>query len=96
MGEFSSGISSALNENITIREEQRARTNEAINNNTLFTDSVNQRLSQNVQELGDSIKNIGQGGFDPLKFLTDNPLIGGIGIGGLAVGAIVLLLVLKK
>jgi len=48
-----------------------------------------------VTELGESLKGISAGGFDPIKFFTDNPLIGGIGIGGLLVGGVVLLLVLR-
>lgn len=96
LGQASIDISQALSEQVTIREEQLARTQEAIRNQQIFTDEVNQRLSQQATELGQSLGDIGQGGFDPIKFFTDNPLIGGIGIGGLAVGAVVLLVLLRK
>ncbi len=96
LGQASLDISGALSEQVAIREEQLARTQEAIRNQQIFTDEVNQRLSQQVTELGQSLGDIGQGGFDPLKFFTDNPLLGGIGIGGLAVGAVVLFLLIKK
>ncbi len=99
LGEASIDISQALNEQITIREQQRARDQEALRNQALLTESINQRLSQQVTQLGTSLTDlskVSQTGFNPLKFLTDNPLIGGIGIGGLAVGAVVLLLVLRR
>lgn len=95
LGEASIQISSALNENITIREQQRAIDTEAVRNQQIQINTLNERLSSQLQELGESFSNIGSGDFDPIKFFTDNPLIGGIGIGGLAVGAVVLLLVLK-
>ena len=95
LGEASIDISTAVNEQITIREEQRKRDIEQVNLLAIETGQLNERLSRQVQELGESLSNLGQGGFDPIKFFTDNPLIGGIGIGGLAVGGIVLLLVLR-
>jgi len=95
LGQASLDISSALNENITIRENQRAIDQERANNLQIQLNSANERLSTQVQELGRALQNIGQGSFDPISFLTENPLIGGIGIGGLAVGAVVLLLVLR-
>lgn len=99
LGEASKTISDAVNQQIIIREQQQARTQEAIRNQQLFTESVNQRLSGQVTQLGQSLTQLSSAtgtGFDPIKFFTDNPLIGGIGIGGLAVGAVVLLLVLRR
>ncbi len=97
LGQASIDISGALSEQVAIREQQRVQTNEALENQAIALGQVNERLSTQIQEIGNSLKNIGSGqGFDPLKFFTDNPILGGIGIGGLAVGAVVLLLVLRK
>lgn len=97
LGQASIDISGALSEQVAIREQQLAKTQEAIRNQQLLTESINERLSGQVTELGKAFSGLSGGnGFDPIKFFTDNPLIGGIGIGGLAVGAVVLLLVLKK
>lgn len=96
LGLASIDISQALSEQIAIREQQRARDNEALQNTQIHIEQINERLSRQVTELGQSITDISKGGFDPIKFFTDNPILGGIGIGGLAVGAIVLLLVLKR
>ena len=93
--EASFDISAALNENITIREDQRAVEQEAVRNQQIQINQLNERLSKQVQELGDALKDIGSGGFDIIKFFTDNPIFAGIGIGGLAVGGVVLLLVLR-
>ena len=81
LGEAAVGISGALSEQVTIREEQLARTQEQIRNQQIAIEAISE----------------GQAGaaFDPIKFLTDNPLIGGIGIGGLAVGAVILLILLR-
>jgi len=95
LGQASLDISSALNEQITIRENQRKIDNESLQNTQLAIGQINERLSRQVTELSKSFSEINTGDFDPIKFFTDNPLIGGIGIGGLAVGAVVLLLVLK-
>ena len=95
LGEASIDISTALNEQITIREQQRAVDLEQASNQQIQINQLNERLSRQVQELGDSLKNIGSGGFDPIKFLTDNPIFAGIGIGGLVVGGVVLFLVLR-
>ena len=96
LGQASLDISSALNEQITIREQQLAKTTEAIRNQAIATESINERLGQQVTQIGKSLGDISKGQFDPFKFLTDNPLIGGIGIGGLAVGAVVLLLLIRR
>jgi len=95
LGQASIDISKALNEQVAIRENQLARTQEAIRNNQLAQNSINEAFTTTLGDIGKSISDIGQGGFDPIKFVTDNPLLGGIGIGGLAVGAVVLFLVLK-
>ena len=95
LGEASLDISQALNENITIREQQRAIDVERVSNQQIQINQLNERLSKQVQELGDALKDIGSGGFDPIKFFTDNPIFLGLGIGGLAVGGVVLLLVLR-
>lgn len=96
LGQASLDISSALNEQITIREQTISKTTEALKNQQLFTQSVQEKLNQDIAGLTKSISDLGKGGFDPIKFFTDNPLIGGIGIGGLAVGAVVLLLLIKR
>jgi len=95
LGQASIDISQALSEQVQIREEQRVKTQEQIRNQSIALGQVNERLSRQVTELGESLKGISTGGFDPIKFFTDNPLIGGIGIGGLLVGGVVLLLVLR-
>jgi len=96
LGQASIDISTALNEQITIREEQLARTNEAIRNNQLLQNNINEQFTKVFGDIGQSLSDIGKGGFDLIKFFTDNPLIGGIGIGGLLVGGVVLLVVLKS
>ena len=95
LGEASIDISTALNEQITIREQQRAIDIEQANNQQIQINQLNERFSRQLSELGDALKNIGSGGFDPIKFLFDNPIFAGIGIGGLAVAGVVLLVVLK-
>jgi len=95
LGEASKNISDALNENITIRENQRVEINDALKNNALFTTSVQEQLNEKIGDFQKQINDIGKGGLDPIKFFTDNPFLGGIGIGGLAVGAVILLVLLK-
>jgi len=95
LGQASIDISQALSEQVTIREDQLARTQEAIRNNQILQTNINEQFTKAFGDLTNTLGNIGQGGFDPIQFFTDNPLIGGIGIGGLAVGAVVLFLVLK-
>ena len=95
LGEASLDISSALNEQITIREDQRAVDQEAVRNQQIQINQLNERLSKQVSELGQAFSNLGSGGFDPIKFLFDNPIFAGIGIGGLLVGGVVLFLVIK-
>ena len=95
LGEASIDISTALNEQITIREQQRAVDVESVANQQIQINQLNERLSKQVQELGQALSNLGSGGFDPIKFFTDNPIFLGLGIGGLAVGGVVLLLVLR-
>ena len=95
LGQASIDISSALSEQVTIREQQLARTTEAIRNQRIFTESINERLSQQITALGKSFGDINTQQFDPIKFFTDNPLIGGIGIGGLLVGGVILLIALR-
>ncbi len=91
----SKNISDALNENITIREDQRAADQEAFRNQQILQNTINEGFTTSLGDLSKALGDIGKGGFDPIKFFTDNPLIGGIGIGGLAVGAVVLLVLLK-
>ena len=82
LGEASLDISKALNENITIREQQRAIDVETVSNQQIQINQLNERLSKQVSELGQAFSNLGSGGFDPIKFLFDNPIFAGIGIGG--------------
>jgi len=96
LGEASIDISNALSEQVTIRENNLVRIQDQFQNQQIALGQVNQRLSQDVTELGQSITDLGKGqNFDPVKFFTENPLIGGIGIGGLLVGGIVLFLLIK-
>jgi len=96
LGEASKTLSDTINEQITIRENQRAADQEQARNQQILQTSINEQFTNSLADLSKSLGDIGQGGFDPIKFFTDNPLIGGIGIGGLAVGAVVLLVLLRK
>lgn len=96
LGQASIDISGALSEQVTIREQQRARTQEQIRNQSIAIGEINERVSRQLIELGDSLGGISTGGFDPIKFFTDNPLFAGISIGGLLVGGVVLLLLLRR
>ena len=69
---------------------------EQVKKQKIQINKLNERHSKQVSELGESLKNIGSGGFDIIKFFTDNPIFAGIGIGGLAVGGVILFLVLKR
>jgi len=95
LGQASIDISTALSEQVAIREEQLARTQEAIRNQQISQNVINEAFTKSLGDLTKAFGDIGQGGFDPIKFITDNPLLGGIGIGGLLVGGVVLFLVLK-
>lgn len=95
LGQASIDISQALSEQVTIREEQLARTQEAIRNQQLAQNQINEAFTKTFGDITKSIGDLGEGGFDPIKFFTDNPLIGGIGIGGLLVGGVVLLVLLR-
>jgi len=95
LGQASIDISAALSEQVAIREQQLARTQESIRNQQLSQNVINEQFTKTFGELTKSVGDIGKGDSDPLKFLTDNPLIGGIGIGGLLVGGVVLLVLLR-
>ena len=95
LGAASEDISFALNENLTRIETDRKIDVESVANQQIQLNQLNERFSRQLSELGDALKNIGSGGFDPIKFFTDNPLFAALGIGGLAVGGVVLLLVLR-
>jgi len=96
LGQASVDVTNALSENIQIREDQRARDNEAVANQQIQINQINERLSGQVTDLGQSLEDLASGASNPLEFLTQNPLFLGLGIGGIAVGAIVLLLLIKK
>ncbi len=83
LGQASIDISQALSEQVIIREQQRTFDQEALKNTQIVLGQINERLSRQVTELGESLKDVSATDFDPVKFFTDNPLIGGIGIGGL-------------
>lgn len=96
LGSASVDITTALNEQITIREDQLARTQESIRNNQILQTNINESFTNTLGDISNALGDIGKGGFDPIKFFTDNPLLGGIGVGGLLVGGVVLFLVLKR
>jgi len=96
LGEASLDISSALNEQITIREQQIDRINESLRNQQIFTTSVQEQTTKGLADITTAISDVGKGGFDPLQFIQDQPLLSGIGVGGLAVGAVILLLLLRR
>jgi len=83
LGEAAVDISGALSEQVAIREEQKARIEEQIRNQQIAINAIAEGQAGPLT------------GFDPIAFFTDNPILAGISIGGLAVGAIVLLLVLR-
>ena len=91
LGEASVDISFALSEQIAIREQQRVIDQEQVAKQALEIQQINDRLSTQITELGQSASS-----FDPIKFFTDNPLVGGIGVGGLLVGGVVLLLLIRR
>lgn len=95
LGAASEEISFALDEQIIIRERQRAVDIDQANNLQIQLNVLNERLSSQVSEIGQSLTKLGESG-SPLEFLTNNPIIAGIGIGGLLVGGIILFVVLKK
>jgi len=78
-----------------LNEQRQVQSSEATAIERKRLTDINESLSTRITELGQSLQG-GAGGFDPFKFLTDNPLLGGIGIGGLAAGAVILLLVLRR
>jgi len=59
-----------------------------------FVSSINERLSGQVTSLGESVSQVGDG--DPFQFIKDSPFLSGIGTGGLIVGGIALLLLLRR
>lgn len=92
-------LSLGLNEQINVRETQRTETNSAIQMLAGSVEEVNARISQQLQQLGQAVSQTAEGGktnINPFAFLTENPLFAGIGVGGLAVGGIVLLLLLRR
>jgi len=86
-------ISDALNTNIAIREQQRSEDLISLSKTNDFITNVQGQLN----DFKENLKIPSQGGsFDPIKFITDNPLLAGIGTGSLIVGGIVLFLLLKR
>ena len=85
LGEASIDISNALNENIAIRETQRASTNQSLQNIVDYVNSVNERLSGQVVALGESQ---GGGAGGEIGGILDK-LGGIIGISGLTAGIII-------
>ena len=88
----------------TLSENSKAFTTsiqEAFNGilgNAEATNEINERLSKDVSELGQSITDLSKsqdGTGNPLEFLTKNPVLFGLGTGGLIVGSIALFLAIK-
>ena len=98
LGKASIDISTALNNNIQIREDQRAETFGAINGLADIVGSINERLSKQVTELGQSVTDVSkaQDGDNPLSFLTKNPLLFGLGTGGLIAAGVAAFILLKR
>lgn len=82
LGQSSVDISGALLNENKVREEQRAEDNRALMELTAWVDSINQRLSGQVSEIG---KTAGGGAFN----------LFGLGIGALIVGGVVVYVVYK-
>jgi len=78
--------SDAINEQIQIREEQRAVDNANLSGLTNWVSEINERLSGQVQDLGDSQKDASGG--NGINGLLDS-IGGAVGISGLAVVGII-------
>ena len=94
LGKASVDISEAVGEQIRIREQQKQA-----------AESSRQQLREDFEEtkgiLSEQVVNLGKipaagSGFDPIGFFTNNPLLLGLSAGGLAVGGIALLLLIKS
>jgi hypothetical protein len=98
LGSASQDLSGAIAQQAQVREEQRAETFSSINSLSEIVGQVNERLSTQVTNLGESVQqasSAASGKDNPLGFLTQNPLLFGLGVGGLAVAGIVLIIALK-
>ena len=103
LGQSQIDFSTALNENIAIRESQRAETFDAINGLAAITGEINKRLSGQVSQLGQSLDDaanaqghsVGAGLDDLVNFFTRNPVALGLGAGGLIAAGVLIFLVIK-
>ena len=99
LGLASLDISKALNDNIAIREKQREETFASINGLADIVASINERVSGQLQDLGQAVTDVSKaqdGTGNPLDFMFKNPILFGLGAGGLAVAGVALLLVLRR
>jgi len=87
----------ALGQSTIDRFAETERNKEDITGLKSFVNEINDRLSGQVTDLGDSL---GDQGGDPLgdfiQGLKDNPLLAGLGTGALIAGGVVLFLVLRR
>ena len=94
LGQASVDISKALTEQSSQVQEQFGSLNQWL---TDFQAQVSSQLTQLGGSVTDASNAAGQdNGSNPLGFLFENPLFLGLGVGGLAVGGIALLLLLKR
>jgi len=99
LGQASLDISAALNEQIVIREDQRAETFGVINTLANFIGEINQRLSGQAVDLGAAVQDVsntqaaGDGGgfFDGFSLPTFNDIKTPLIIAGLALGALIVI-----
>lgn len=92
LGNASVDISKALS-------EQDSKVQEQFRQLTDFLNSFNERVSGQLIDLGGSVSDASAAATEsnnPLGFIFDNPLLFGLGTGGLVVGGIVLILLLKR
>jgi len=89
LGGKSLDLEKSINEQIDVRESQRAET-------FGFIDKINTRISDELIKLGDTTKDSGGKPFGFISDFVNNPILLGLGTTGLIVGGIVLILLLKK
>ncbi len=77
----------------TLRDNTQAGFDQALKNDNYLLDKITESVQNTTRILGISEK--GEAG-SPFDFLTNNPIAFGLGAGGLAIGALALILVLRR